>query len=69
MHEPKPSLRSTARDINELAELLIKREVIFAEDVERIFGKASMGKPFGGNHRGQHAETGGYVGRGASGTG
>ena len=24
---------------NELAELLIKREVIFAEDVERIFGK------------------------------
>ena len=24
---------------NELAELLISREVIFAEDVERIFGK------------------------------
>ena len=38
---------------NELAQLLIDKEVIFAEDVERIFGKTSLGFSFGGNHGSQ----------------
>lgn len=35
----KAILKEHSEGHNELAELLIKREVIFAEDVERIFGK------------------------------
>lgn len=32
-------LRSHADGLKELAELLLEREVVFTEDVERIFGK------------------------------
>ena len=35
----KALLKEHSEGHNELAELLIQREVIFAEDVERIFGK------------------------------
>lgn len=35
----KQILRDNAKGHNELAELLIEREVIFAEDLEKIFGK------------------------------
>ena len=35
----KQILRDNAKGHNELAELLIEREVIFTEDVENIFGK------------------------------
>jgi len=35
----KEILKANAKEHNELAELLIEREVIFSEDMERIFGK------------------------------
>jgi cell division protease FtsH len=35
----KKILSENAKGHNELAELLIEREVIFAEDMERVFGK------------------------------
>jgi cell division protease FtsH len=35
----KDVLRKNMKGLRELAELLLEREVIFSEDLERIFGK------------------------------
>ena len=43
-------LRSHADGLKELAELLLEREVVFTEDVERIFGKRKKDIPVSYTH-------------------
>ena len=53
MNVPNRSSRNTKSNTTNWHQLLIDKEVIFAEDVERYLWKTSLGFSFGGNHGSQ----------------